>query len=623
MALKYYYEGYEYTHEDQQFEVLLTLLNNYFLYKNKTAYFIGFGERKINNKALDALLILPEAVIGIEFKSYGNDGDIAEVTDNGVDPWYVYDSNGNPKHDNDGNLLYVKGGTDGKIPNEQASINRRGLTSSLLEFDQDSGYNAIKDKNEISIHTPYFIVFNKELIIRENFSRSNKLWLKVTTNNSFIHALEECLKDKTTLLSDKEIVAFLDRWGFREFHDASDWSTHKATVIQRKKQKEQITFTPTNVYGIKPSQSNVFTQLSGKYKKLAQKGDMAFLFLISFAMTLTIAKRWWWDTQDNIVNIAIMFVVAFFVGLFFVISSSHKTRAVPVKGELIDDMPQIIGLNIFSYGSVIFSHLSWLGLSAILCIFADPIRDFIPNNSEAFYGAFYGLLRIMCILLKTAGYVMGSITLASFIFRILSINNYSSQNNSPSSFSFLTMMPCTRSDINIDNNQMTEYWYDLWRWFKNLIKMSAYITIIWVLLTFIFDSNLFKSKYNYWPMTNKTETNVKPSKQAKEKEEEQEDSIPGRPHGTVRPTIIKIQQLEFNKPSIKLGYGESYDLRKLLIIEPQDATEPLSGSVADRKYLSITETGIVTSRMSEDLQFIVTVTSKIGKHEASIMINSK
>lgn len=85
-----------------------------------------------------------------------------------------------------------------------------------------------------------------------------------------------------------------------------------------------------------------------------------------------------------------------------------------------------------------------------------------------------------------------------------------------------------------------------------------------------------------------------------------------------------IRELQFVRSSISLGYGKSYDLRQLLAIEPHNATESLSWSVANSNYLSINaKTGVVTSYMSPSQQFAVTVTSKSGNAEATIMINSR
>lgn len=88
---------------------------------------------------------------------------------------------------------------------------------------------------------------------------------------------------------------------------------------------------------------------------------------------------------------------------------------------------------------------------------------------------------------------------------------------------------------------------------------------------------------------------------------------------------IKIRELQFVRPSIQLGYGESYDLRQYLAIQPHNATESLSWSVANGNDLSINaKTGVVTSKMSShSQQCVVAVTSESGKAEATIMINGR
>ena len=91
-----------------------------------------------------------------------------------------------------------------------------------------------------------------------------------------------------------------------------------------------------------------------------------------------------------------------------------------------------------------------------------------------------------------------------------------------------------------------------------------------------------------------------------------------------QPKDVLIRELRFSRSNISLGNGESYDLRKLLVIEPHDATEILSWSVANRNLLSINaNTGVVTSYMSHSQQCVVAVTSKSGDAEATIMINGK
>ena len=622
MALKYFCNGFEHPNETEQFGKLLPIIDKYYCNKEETAYFIGCGELKINNRALDALLISPKVVVGIEFKNYGDDGDYVKVVDNDVDRWYVYSSDKKSKYRKDGTELYVEGGANYNNPYSQAFSNRQQLSSSLREN--------VKDVNikELSKRVPFFIVFNKEIKIMGEISKTNELWLKIVTNSGFIDSLNLTIKDKTPILTDSQIRNYLSRWGFRDFHDPSEWSTHKKSFNYGNKEQSNNTFgrteqTPTTIT-TSYSSGQELSQLSRKYMELARKGDIVFLFLMSFVMTFTMAQRWWWDSQKNLINIIIIIVVSFLIGLFFVVRSYHKTRPVPKSGEYVNGIPLIKGLNKFSFGAVLLSHFSWMVLAALFCVFMDPLRNLIPANSETFYGSFYALLRTMCVLLKSVGYVIGGITIVSFIIRLLSINS-STFHNQTSTKDCLSMMPCTRSDISIDGDVIKDYWADLWRWFRVIIVMSAYVALIWVGLTLLFDMDFFKEKYRYWPLKYKTEQvdtkiDVEPTKTLKSFGNK--NGKPGKTDYVGQPKTIKIRDLHFSRSSIKLRNGESYNLRQLLVIEPQNATESLSWSVANSDYLSIdAKTGIVTSNMYGSQQFTVTVSSKSGNVEATIMVN--
>ena len=143
MALKYFCNGFEHPNETEQFGKLLPIIDKYYCNKEETAYFIGCGELKINNRALDALLISPKVVVGIEFKNYGDDGDYVKVVDNDVDRWYVYSSDKKSKYRKDGTELYVEGGANYNNPYSQAFSNRQQLSSSLRENVKDVNINLL------------------------------------------------------------------------------------------------------------------------------------------------------------------------------------------------------------------------------------------------------------------------------------------------------------------------------------------------------------------------------------------------------------------------------------------------------------------------------------------------
>lgn len=237
MALKYFYNRYKHAEETEQFSELLPKLTNYFCDKSETAYFIGCGEMCVNGRSIDALLITVNAFVGIEFKNYAEDGDIITVIDNDSQgSWLVYNPDGTPKKDVKGEHLYVKGGQF-ENPYSQAHSNRQILSKTLKE----SGIAAsvIKDRKAYSGRVPFFVIFTKNLDLeaRRTLTPNTKSWFKVTTNSKFIDELDSKLKSyKEPAFTEEEILNFLERWGFNELHDPSEWSRQKYTARGEKKE---------------------------------------------------------------------------------------------------------------------------------------------------------------------------------------------------------------------------------------------------------------------------------------------------------------------------------------------------------------------------------------------------
>lgn len=240
MALKYFYNIYKHVEETEQFSELLPKLTSYFGDKSETAYFIGCGEMGVNGRSIDALLITANAFIAIEFKNYAEDGDIITVIDNDSQgSWLVYNPDGSPKKDENGEHLYVKGGQF-ENPYSQAHSNRQILSKTL----KDSGIAAsvIKDRKAYSGRVPYFVIFTKDLDLKTRctLTPNTKSWFKVTTNSKFIDELDSKLKSyKDSAFTDEEILDFLERWGFNELHEPSEWSWQKYKLRGEKKGTNQ------------------------------------------------------------------------------------------------------------------------------------------------------------------------------------------------------------------------------------------------------------------------------------------------------------------------------------------------------------------------------------------------
>lgn len=646
MALKYCYCRYEHPHETEQFGELLSKLANYFSNKRETAYFIACGEILVNGRAFDALLLTPYAIFGIEFKNYASDGDIIRVIDNDVEgSWLVYHSNGQPLmvvKDGERRQLSVDGGKFSN-PYKQAFSNRQKLRDSLKEL--GLGKSVLNDVEDYSRRVSYFVVFTKDVDLESKCEmlHGTKQWLNVTTNNKFTSSLDSKLKSYSKpVFSDDEILHFLSRWGFDDLRDRSEWDKQKYEIGKENPfSAKQNTTRDTKIdfnMNFRPSSAmqDMEMQRSRFMRKiidLSKDGDLVFTFLMSFVMTLTIARLWWWENQKDIVVIVLLFVLAFWVGYSFFIRDSHKTRRLSNRGEFVDGSLQVMGVNKFTFGSVLLCHIGWVALAALLYLSADPLKSQLPESSDKFYGAFYAMLRLMCVLLKNCAAVFGSITLFSLLFRLLNLRVDTFHEKVSSVINCLTLMPCTRSDISSDKGTAKEYWDDLRKWFRTLVAMSAYVVFLWVGFTFLFDRELFMTKYRYWPLKQNVEKAnvagevipsdkpVEPIRKMKSENnvKEEEATIQKEPQ-----KFVKVISLRFNTSSLHMRYGETYNLRQLLIIEPYDANEPLEWSVANSDYLSIdSQTGEVTNYMSGGKQSVVAVTTESQKIEASIMINSR
>ncbi|MBS6469958.1 MAG: hypothetical protein KH386_12490 [Bacteroides sp.] len=99
-------------HEKEQFDEVYSIIKSY-NEKNRNILGNGFLYGNINtnnNSELDALLMTTNFIIGLEFKNYGDEGRIVEITANN---WRILKKDKTPEMDENGQELIVKGGAIG------------------------------------------------------------------------------------------------------------------------------------------------------------------------------------------------------------------------------------------------------------------------------------------------------------------------------------------------------------------------------------------------------------------------------------------------------------------------------------------------------------------------------
>jgi len=356
---------------------------------------------------------------------------------------------------------------------------------------------------------------------------------------------------------------------------------------------------------------------------------MLFLAFMSLAMVLTMAIRWWWTVQDDFFNIGASIIVSFFVWAGFVWHYIHHTRKVPKNGRIINGMPKIKGLNVFSPGSTILCNGIWIGIAITFYFLFDKI--FIPARSNIAYS----LIRTMLPLLLNSAITFGFLAFASCFLKLTNLKGYNINKDNVSTKYSIAMMPCTRSDISVDGYK--DFFLDFFMWLRALVYMSVVVSIVWVALTFFFDRRQFIYKFHVPPFIPGKEHVIEKSEQhpsslLNNSPTRTEKRVNKKIHGidTFRDKetkTIAISSLRFRDESIQLKYGETYDLRQLLEIAPQNANEPLLWDASISKihsgYIAIEKkTGVITNYMSPLQQTLVLVRSKSGKAEAQIMINN-
>lgn len=583
MALYYYLKGFEHRHELSQFSKILRVLNTYYNNKSETAYLLG--NPRINGCELDALLITSKFFVGIEFKNYGGDGYSVDVTENG---WYLNDKTGKAVQDAGRDPLTVKGGAQ-KTPVDQAGINRRSLRDSWLSFKYKHRLtDDEKRRKEVETigHISWFVVFNKELNITNRLGDNTGRWLKVVTNDTFIDSLDSKSKEfRGVFLSDVDIRKYLEEQGIRELADANQYvepnmpNASPSSGSQRRQERNSTgNASPRwsgDVYG--SGDGGSLSGLSKYYTKLAERGEMFFLALMSCIMAYMMMQRWWWSPQSKAMNIGAIVAVAIMVWFISVVLYAQHTRSVPQKGEMVDGFPRIKGLNKFSFFSVFICHLCWALLAGVIYRFLPLFLDSLLNDKFAFFG----LLRIMCSLLQKCALVFGVWTIVSFVYRLYEMLSGTRDENSYFSRYCLSMMPFTRSDMTKDT--ITDYLGDFWKWIRALITMSALIPLLWVSITYFTDRAQFQDKFHYWPFKveaaaqpatdsipagNAKKSQDKTQKKSKGKKSSLKETLPERP----QVHHVDVERMYFDEGGggwIKRGNTLQLHLR----VEPADCDE--------------------------------------------------
>lgn len=184
-------------HEKEQFDEVYSIIKSY-NEKNRNILGNGFLYGNINtnnNSELDALLMTTNFIIGLEFKNYGGEGRIVEITANN---WRILKKDKTPEIDENGQELIVKGGAIG-TPLQQASLNRKHLREDINKI-----------FGNVPIH--YIIIFNKEITIEKNEDLDLKgIW--ITCNKKLIDVLDELTKTIAPVATENQIEKYLTNLG--------------------------------------------------------------------------------------------------------------------------------------------------------------------------------------------------------------------------------------------------------------------------------------------------------------------------------------------------------------------------------------------------------------------------
>lgn len=160
--------NYDNTAEREQFRFLCGKLKAH--YENLEDFCVFVGNYNIGCE-LDALFIMKDAIISIEFKNYGG-----KVVANENGEWTCDGKN-------------IKGGSR-KTVLQQARINHSTVKKELKILGVEK--NQIKD-------IPHLIIFHQPIELENNLSATNKSWLHITDDAHFTEKLDDITCPKTDL----------------------------------------------------------------------------------------------------------------------------------------------------------------------------------------------------------------------------------------------------------------------------------------------------------------------------------------------------------------------------------------------------------------------------------------
>ena len=168
--------------EKEQFDCVYDIISGYNIESgNKLGDGFLFGNINTNNRSeLDAILLTTKYFIGLEFKNYGDEDRIVEISAN---KWQILKKDRTPEFKDDGTELVVMGGANNNTPLLQASINHGKIVEDIKKICGD-------------IPVYYIIIFNKPITIEIKPGLKIPNWLQITDNKNLKSALN-ALPEKT------------------------------------------------------------------------------------------------------------------------------------------------------------------------------------------------------------------------------------------------------------------------------------------------------------------------------------------------------------------------------------------------------------------------------------------
>lgn len=180
--------------EKEQFDFVYDIISGYNIISgNKLGDGFLFGNINTNNRSeLDAILMTTKYFIGLEFKNYGEEDRIVEISAN---KWQILKKDRTPEIKEDGTELIVMGGSK-NTPLLQASINHRNITEDIKKI-----------CGNIPVY--YIIIFNKSITIEIKPDLKIPDWLQITDNKNLISALNALPENTVSMPTVSKIEEYL------------------------------------------------------------------------------------------------------------------------------------------------------------------------------------------------------------------------------------------------------------------------------------------------------------------------------------------------------------------------------------------------------------------------------